>query len=205
VLTITAPFPPFNPFNQSYKATIGADFVRKEMPWDGADVGRVKLQLWDIAGQDRFIHLTRSYFSKAMGAVIVCDVTREGTFESAQKWKAEIDRVLQEENPDALPIPVVLLANKSDLLIDTTTSFVAGAQMEQTCSRHNMAGWYVTSAKTDDNVDEAMHFLVDKMVDVRAKNQAREAASFPRLGGRGRNNSISLREKPAKKKSSSCC
>lgn len=48
---------------------------------------QVRLQLWDIAGQDRFAKLTRAYFRKAKGAVVVCDVTREGTFDAIVRWK----------------------------------------------------------------------------------------------------------------------
>ncbi|CAN0535406.1 unnamed protein product, partial [Ectocarpus sp. 8 AP-2014] len=52
------------------------------------DVGlQVRLQLWDIAGQDRFAKLTRAYFRRAKGAVVVCDVTREGTFDAIVRWK----------------------------------------------------------------------------------------------------------------------
>lgn len=52
-----------------------------------AVVVQVRLQLWDIAGQDRFAKLTRAYFRRAKGAVVVCDVTRAGTFDAIVKWK----------------------------------------------------------------------------------------------------------------------
>ena len=68
-------------FDGKYKSTVGAEFARKdillELP-NTKTIG-VRLQLWDIAGQDRFQKLTRAYFSKARGVVIVCDVSREGT------------------------------------------------------------------------------------------------------------------------------
>lgn len=54
------------------------------------DLGlQVRLQLWDIAGQDRFAKLTRAYFRRAKGAVVVCDVTREGTFDAIVRWKVQ--------------------------------------------------------------------------------------------------------------------
>lgn len=59
-----------NTFDKQYKTTIGADFVRKDVAvrLQGSDeVVRVRLQLWDIAGQDRFQKLTRAYFNKARG------------------------------------------------------------------------------------------------------------------------------------------
>ena len=54
-------------FDKKYRTTVGADFARKdlyvELPKSQQKIG-VRLQLWDIAGQDRFQKLTRAYFSK---------------------------------------------------------------------------------------------------------------------------------------------
>lgn len=64
-------------FDAGYKSTIGVDFVRKDVE---VATRMVRLQLWDIAGQDRFAKLTRAYFRNANGVIIVCDVTREGSY-----------------------------------------------------------------------------------------------------------------------------
>ena len=73
----------------------------------------VRLQLWDIAGQERFGNMTRVYYKEALGAFVVCDVTRQSTFEGVTKWKDDIDAKVS--LPSAWGggnIPVVLLANK---------------------------------------------------------------------------------------------
>jgi len=70
----------------------------------------IRLQLWDIAGQERFGNMTRVYYKEAHGAFIVFDVTRDETFDLAQRWKNDIDNKVTLPNGD--PIPVVLLANK---------------------------------------------------------------------------------------------
>lgn len=44
-------------FDKGYKATIGVDFCLKELEFDKTKM--VSLQLWDIAGQERFANLTR--------------------------------------------------------------------------------------------------------------------------------------------------
>ena len=50
-------------FSPSYRITIGADCAIKQIEWD--DDTRINLQLWDIAGHERFGNLTRVYYRYA--------------------------------------------------------------------------------------------------------------------------------------------
>ena len=123
-------------FQENYKTTIGADFVRKDLKVKAGDdsVVGVRLQLWDIAGQDRFQKMTRAYFSKAKGVVIVCDVSRDGTVDAVTNWKAEIDAWTQKSGTES--IPVILFANKADLLSNPQDAFKTGAIMEKSNTVH---------------------------------------------------------------------
>ena len=52
-------------FSENYRATIGVDFSLKVINWnendeDGETV--IRLQMWDIAGQERFGNMTRVYY-----------------------------------------------------------------------------------------------------------------------------------------------
>jgi small GTP-binding protein len=144
-----------NIFSMHYKSTIGVDFALKVINWDKNTI--VRLQLWDIAGQERFGNMTRVYYKEAIGALIVFDVTRIGTFEAVQKWKNDIDAKVYLP-PDDRPIPVVLLANKCDLAKEGIVQ--NPALMEKYCQENNFIGWFETSAKDNVNIDKAVNFLI---------------------------------------------
>merc|ERR1711915_139974 len=98
-------------FTQHYRATIGVDFALKVINFDQNTI--VRLQLWDIAGQERFGNMTRVYYRDASAAFVVFDLTRRATFEAVRRWKEDLDNKII--TTDGAKIPTVLLANKCDL------------------------------------------------------------------------------------------
>lgn len=146
-----------NMFSNVYKATIGVDFALKVLPWD--DQKTIRLQLWDIAGQERYSNMTRVYYREAVGAFVVFDITRPKTFENIQKWKKDIDSKVTLN--DSRPIPVVLLANKSDLARDASIPWAE--EMDAYVKEHDYAGWFDTSAKENKKIDDAAKLLVSNV------------------------------------------
>ena len=102
-------------FATSYRATIGADFLAKIVKWN--ECLTLRLQLWDIAGQDRFSLLSRSFCKDAVGAFVVSDLSRPETLDGVIAWKEELDRKAMH---DGSKLPCLLLANKCDLISDTS-------------------------------------------------------------------------------------
>ena len=66
----------YNKFDSNYKATIACEFALKIFELQGHTV---RLQLWDIAGQDRMGGIPKIFCKDAVGAVIVSDITDEST------------------------------------------------------------------------------------------------------------------------------
>ncbi|XP_022915166.1 ras-related protein Rab-32 isoform X1 [Onthophagus taurus] len=146
-------------FSQHYRATIGVDFALKVINWDQNTL--VRLQLWDIAGQERYGNMTRVYYKEAVGAFIVFDVTRSNTFDSVSNWKADLDSKVQLS--DGSPIPCVLLANKCD---QPKEGLVASpSRMDDYCREKGFTAWFETSAKENINIDDAARALVSKILD----------------------------------------
>ncbi|KAF0773824.1 ras-related protein Rab-38-like isoform X2 [Aphis craccivora] len=152
-------------FSQHYRATIGVDFALKSLEWDSNTV--VRLQLWDIAGQERFGNMTRVYYKDALGAFVVFDVTRPATFDAVAKWKQDLDAKVSLE--DGTPIPCVLLANKCDETKEGMVNSVA--KMDEFCKENMFTAWYETSAKENVHIDDAAKTLVAQILKHTAQNK----------------------------------
>jgi len=159
-------------FSIHYKSTIGVDFALKVIQWD--DNTNIRLQLWDIAGQERFGNMTRVYYKEAVGAIIVFDVTRSTTFDNVTKWKTDLDSKITLPDTDE-PIPVILLANKIDSFVpdeDYPTWGKTPEEMNNFCETHGFKAWFETSAKDNKNIGIAVNKLVASILE-KVKNQCK--------------------------------
>jgi len=145
-------------FSHNYKSTLGVDFALKTLYWEQGIT--VRLQLWDIAGQERFGNMTRVYYKEASAAFVVFDVTRPTTFDMVKKWKADLDEKLSSDF--APPIPVILLANKIDLQ-KSHDSEGWTQKLEEYCQENGFAKWFETSALTGVGIEDAGRALVEEI------------------------------------------
>ncbi|XP_017291923.1 ras-related protein Rab-38 [Kryptolebias marmoratus] len=145
-------------FSQHYRATIGVDFALKVLNWDKQTV--VRLQLWDIAGQERYGNMTRVYYREAVGALVVFDMTRLSTFQAVLKWKRDLDSKVTLS--DGRPVPAVLLANKCDHLSHGLCPKLP--KLDNFAQDQGFLGWYETSAKDNTNIDAAITHLVKNIL-----------------------------------------
>ncbi|KAM4662762.1 ras-related protein Rab-38-like [Discoglossus pictus] len=145
-----------NIYSQCYRATIGVDFALKILNWDADSV--VRLQLWDIAGQERFGHMTRLYYREAVGALVVCDLGRAATLESVRRWKEDLDSKVSLQS--GKPIPVMLLGNKCDQIhLGISTD-----GLEDLVEELGFSDCHLTSAKENVNIDKAICGLIKEMI-----------------------------------------
>eukprot|EP00118_Oscarella_pearsei_P000305 m.4656 g.4656 ORF g.4656 m.4656 type:complete len:210 (+) comp11081_c0_seq1:144-773(+) len=175
-------------FSPHYRATIGVDFALKVLNWDQNTL--VRLQLWDIAGQERYGNMTRVYYKEAVGAFIVFDVTRAATFEAVQKWKNDLDNKVTLPNGKA--VPCVLLANKCDQAKEGLVN--NKQQMDDYCREKGFVDWYETSAKENVNIDDAAKSLVTKILENDESNEWDQDSDV-----------IPLDSKPTSQKQGGCC
>ena len=90
-----------NVFRQDYRGTVGVDFSTALLDLPGGRA-RVRLQLWDIAGQERFTWMTRVYYrevilqsifsdSQSRGCIVMMDLSDRKTVASVERWKEDLD------------------------------------------------------------------------------------------------------------------
>ncbi|MCI4389991.1 hypothetical protein PGIGA_G00117380 [Pangasianodon gigas] len=137
-------------FSNQYKATIGADFLTKEVMVDDR---LVTMQIWDTAGQERFQSLGVAFYRGADCCVLVFDVTAPNTFKTLDSWRDEF--LIQASPRDPENFPFVVLGNKIDLENRQVTTKRAQAW----CQSKNNIPYFETSAKEAINVEQAFQTI----------------------------------------------
>ncbi|GAA6041227.1 hypothetical protein JCM8097_008353 [Rhodosporidiobolus ruineniae] len=141
--------------------TIGVEFGSRIVQLnEGPDTGkRIKLQIWDTAGQENFRAITRSYYRGAGGALLVFSLTSHQSFANCRGWLADL-RAWGEED-----LLILLVGNKGDVSTAGGGADVGEKrEVEEEEARkwaeeEGLAGYVETSAKSGAGVEEAFNTL----------------------------------------------
>jgi small GTP-binding protein len=146
-----------NMFDDKYISTLGTKVTKKNIIIDHSTKNeKVDLTfiIWDIMGQKGFRALLKeAYFDGANGIIAVCDVTRKNTLNDLDEWIYSVYEV-------AGKIPIVLLANKSDL---KSNAGFWDAEVRDFAEKYD-AVWLLTSAKTGENVEDAFNKIGEQVI-----------------------------------------
>uniref|UniRef100_A0A8C2GV29 Calcium release activated channel regulator 2A n=1 Tax=Cyprinus carpio TaxID=7962 RepID=A0A8C2GV29_CYPCA len=132
-----------NCFQSGTCATVGIDYSVKTLTVDNSQVA---LQMWDTAGQERYRSITKQFFRKADGVVVVYDITNEQTFTAVRQWLVSVEEGAGED------IPIMLLGNKTDL--DGQREVPLG--FAEKLAKDFQLIFYECSAFSSNNVTESM-------------------------------------------------
>ena len=140
-----------NRFTQDYRASIGANLFIKDLILNSGP--KVSIQIWDIAGQERWKKMRHLYYKGALGALIVGDFTRINTFEQLHEfWTQDIKKYCGD-------IPKILVVNKLDL-----ESIISKNEIEKIAQSINVKATIFTSAKNGQNVEKAFYQITEEIV-----------------------------------------
>lgn len=157
-------------FYSDFMPTIGIDFKIKTVELYGK---RIRLQLWDTSGQEKFRTITHSYYRGALGIFVVYDITCRRSFENLDFWIANI----KEHGSDTAVMCIV--GNKCD----ADTRQVTMDEGLKYAQRHN-CNFFETSALTDINIDQAFQYMTEAVLQTASKvSRTRPASGIIQLSG----------------------
>ncbi|CAD6582093.1 MAG: hypothetical protein ASARMPREDX12_004261 [Alectoria sarmentosa] len=156
---------------------------------------RMKLSLWDTAGQETYKSITRSYFRGASGALLVYDITRRSTFEHATAWLYDLRQIAEEG------IVVILVGNKTDLASSSTVTSgmmngeaqglevankrtVTVDEAEEWCKKNGVMTYVETSARSGQNVEKAFLEVAERIYENVERGSGRNLYNMEGYHGR---------------------
>ena len=136
-----------NKFVENIQMTIGTNFFIKNLLIKEFDAS-IKLQLWDLGGQERFSIVRPDFYLGAKGIVYLFDLASKTTFENLRNWKIEIEKSLEK-----IP-PSILIGNKLDLVSDGNRE-IGIEDILYMKQELNVLNYFETSAKAGFNIENA--------------------------------------------------
>lgn len=147
-------------FSHFYRPSVGVDYANKIIPWKNLSVD---INLWDVAGQERYLDQTRQFFQQSVGALVVFDLTKDVTFEVAKQWKKEIDE--KARTSKGVPVPTILVGNKVDLTINDKDWTAKRDYLKQFARENNYLTFFEASARDGTNIDQMFYELTDYIME----------------------------------------
>lgn len=141
-----------NHFSGKYLSTVGVKIDTREIDFPDLGVAQ-KLVIWDVAGADEFGPTEFAYLRGASGYIYVADGTRPATLAVVEHLHAQITGKYG-------PAPFVLLINKKDLAQEWS---VSDEYLDALTVAYGNV--YRTSAKTGDDVEQAINRLAALIID----------------------------------------
>ncbi|KAG2424861.1 hypothetical protein CHLRE_06g311900v5 [Chlamydomonas reinhardtii] len=174
-------------FTKEYKATIGADFLTKEIEVDDK---KVTMQIWDTAGQERFQSLGSAFYRGADCCVLVFDVNNAKSFDDLDNWRDEF--IIQAGPPDPDNFPFMVLGNKIDENGGSSRQ-VSEKKAKAWCASKGSIPYFETSAKEDINVEAAFTCITRNAL----RNEKEEELFMP--------DAVDMNTTATQRKRAGCC
>jgi Ras-related protein Rab-2A len=140
-----------NKTRTTHDVTIGVEFGVRILE---VKEKKIKLQIWDTAGQENFRSITRSYYRGAIGALLVYDITRRESFTHVKSWLQEVK---SNGNPH---MQILLVGNKNDLESERVVSYEEG----ESTAKENGLGFIEINTRNYSKVEATFKMITETIL-----------------------------------------
>ncbi|MBY9007200.1 MAG: GTP-binding protein [Candidatus Lokiarchaeota archaeon] len=143
-----------NLFKSDSTMTIGVDFNVKSLEVNGK---KVKLQIWDFGGEERFRFLLPTYVRGASGALFMYDITNFSSLAHIDDWLMVVKKEIKPEHV----LPILMVGGKADLMDQREVPSDEGINIAKS---RDLSGYIECSSKTGKNVEKAFEGITQLMM-----------------------------------------
>ena len=141
-----------NKFSEGYMTTSGIDLQTTDIQIKNK---KIRIQLWDTAGQEKYKSITKNLFLKVMAAIIIYDITSEKSYINCRMWV----QMIKEECGSHMKI--IIVGNKSDL----NDQRKIDEEEVMNYAKEQNTQYIETSCKTGENIRKAVSILCEKIME----------------------------------------
>ena len=142
-------------FQNKLKSTSNASFITKEKEINNK---KYELKIWDTAGQEKYLSLTKIFVKEAKIALLVYAIDDKKSFNDLNLWL----NIVKEINSDHVVLGIA--ANKADLYKKAEVTNEEGKKYAKEIG----AEWRSTSSLLDDyGIDELVDVLFNKYIELK--------------------------------------
>ena len=141
-------------FSQYTMISTGSSFVTKNMEIDKNN--KIKFQIWDTAGEEKYRSLAKIFYKSAAAAVLVYDITIQSSFKGIKEYCA---KEIKNNSPE--DIIIAIAANKSDKYEEQQVPNQEGKDL----ARELNAIFQNTSAKLGSGIENLFKLIGEKYID----------------------------------------
>ena len=139
-----------NIYDESIHMTIGVDYSVKALEIDGK---KVKLQIWDFDGEERFRFLLPTYVRGAHGALFIYDIANYTSIDNIDDWLSAIKKGVGTK----VSFPILVVGILPDEKSERQVSVEEGKKIAKS---RNLSGYIECNLKTGENVGKVFDELI---------------------------------------------
>ena len=162
------------PFTKSHMTTLQIDFKIKIINLENK---RIKLQIWDTGGEERFRTLLKTYYKGAQGLILMYDVSDPNTFKYIRDWMKQIEKHGNKS------IKKILVGNNCD----SPDRVISEEEGKKLADEFNL-DYFESSTKTNKNVSEVFYYLAKEILKEQGIIKDEETIKLGNINGKRKKN-----------------